>query len=141
MMKDQETLLPRFQCNIVVHTPYDGLREALKEMHKKDYSQVVIRVKGRLRFVTRDGLGRIMAEAWDDDYVDIKHPGIEDILKYEPTGTMVVMAGDRTVAEAADVLMQLSTPRVFAVVVTDSGDDRGQPLGIVTPDDLRRLRI
>ena len=62
MMKDQENLLPRFQRNIVVHTPYDGLREALQEMHKRDYSQVVVRVQGRLQFITRDGLGRLDAK-------------------------------------------------------------------------------
>lgn len=137
MLKDQETLLPRYQRTIMVHDPYSGLREVLREMCKSDYSQAVVRVEGQLRLITRDGLGRQLADAWNDDYFDLKHPGIEDFLAYEPKGTMVVMTGDRTIAEARETLMRLTTPRVFAIVVTDSGDDRGQPLGIVTPDDLR----
>jgi hypothetical protein len=101
---------------------------------------IVVSAVRRYWFGPMDGLGRIMSEAWNDDYVDLKHPGIEDFLIYEPTGTMAVMTGDNTVAEATDALTRIATPRVFAVVVTDSGGDRGQPLGIVTPDDLRRPR-
>lgn len=133
---DQQTLLPRFQRAITVHdTDYD-IRDALKEMRKGDYSQVVVRVDGRLRLLTRDGLGRLMADAWNDDYVDLKHAGIGDALRYESPGTMVVMAGDRTVSEARETLTRLNTVPVYAIVVTDSGDDQGLPLGIVTPWDL-----
>lgn len=135
-MTDQYTLLPRFQRPITVHDTGYGLRAALREMHKEDYSQVVIRVGGRLRLLTREGLGRLMADAWDDDYVDVKHAGIDDVLPYESPGTMVVMAGDRTLAEAKEVFTRLTTSRVYAIVVTDSGDDQGRPLGIVTPWDL-----
>ena len=92
--------------------------------------------RGRLRLLTRDGLGRLMADAWDDDYVDLKHAGISDALGYEPPGTMVVMAGDRTVTEAGEVFTRLTASRVYAIVVTDSGDDQSQPSGIVTPWDL-----
>lgn len=136
-MSDQQTLLPRFQRAIVVHDADYGLRGALQEMHREDYSQVVVRVEGRLRLLTRDGLGRLMADAWNDDYVDLKHAGISDALWYEPPGTMVVMAGDRTVAEAREVFTRLTAVRVYAIVVTDSGDDQGQPHGIVTPWNLR----
>ena len=135
-MTDQQTLLPRFKRIIKVHDADYGLRDALKEMCEGDYSQVVVRVDGRLRLLTRDGLGRLMADAWDDDYVDLKHPGIDDALRYEPPGTMVVMAGDRMVIEAREVFTRLSTAHVYAIVVTDSGDDQGQPLGLVTPWDL-----
>lgn len=135
-MIDQHTLLPPFKRLIKVHDAGYGLRNALKEMCEADYSQVVVRVDGRLHLLTRDGLGRLMADAWDDDYVDLKHSGIDDVLRYEPPGTMVVMAGDRTVIEAREVFTRLSAAHVYAIVVTDSGDDRGQPLGIVTPWDL-----
>jgi len=134
---DQQTLLPRFQRAIMVHDADYVIRDALEEMHREDYSQVVVRVKRRLRLLTHDGLGRLMADAWNDDYVDLKHPGIGDSLYYELPETMVVMAGDRTVTEAREVFARLTTPHVYAIVVTDSGDDRGRPLGIVTPWDLR----
>ena len=120
----------------MVHDADYGIRGALKEMHEGDYSQVIVRVKRRLRLLTRDGLGRLMADAWNDDYVDLKHSGIGDALRYESPGAMVVMAGDRMVIEAREVFMRLTTARVYAIVVTDSGDDRGQPLGIVTSWDL-----
>ena len=135
-MIDQQTLLPRFTRTVTVHDADYGIRDALKEMYEEDYSQVVVRVDGRLCLLTRDGLGRLMAEAWDDDYVDLKHSGIDDALRYEPPGTMVVMAGGRTVIEAMEVFTRLHAAPVYAIVVTDSGDDRGQPLGIVTPWDL-----
>ena len=135
-MTDQQTLLPRFQRAIMVHDADYGIRGVLKEMDKEDYSQVVVRVEGRLRLLTHEGLGRLMADAWNDDYVDLKHMGIGDLLRYEPPGTMVVMVGDRTVTEAKEVFTRVTSPRVFAIVVTDSGDDQGRPLGIVTPWDL-----
>jgi CBS domain-containing protein len=137
-MAGQETLLPRFQRSIVVHTPHYSVRPALEEMHKNGYSQVVARDhKGRLRLISYEALGRIMARAWDDDYVDIKHRGIDDYLPIEPEGTMVIMSGDRTRAEATEILMRLSTPPVYAILITDSGNDRGTPLGIITHADLR----
>ncbi|MDQ2831663.1 MAG: hypothetical protein M3Y74_21770, partial [Chloroflexota bacterium] len=99
-MTDQQTLLPRFQRAIMVHDADYVIRDALEEMHREDYSQAVVRVEGRLRLLTHDGLGRLMVDSWNDDYVDLKHPGIGDALYYESPGTMVVMAGDRTVTEA-----------------------------------------
>lgn len=136
-MADQQTLLPRFQRAIMAHDADYGMRGVLKEMYRENYSQVVVRAEGRLCLLTHEGLGRLMADSWNDDYVDLKHPGIGDALRYEPPGTMVVMAGDRTVAEAREVFTRLAPPRVFAIVMTDSGDDQGRPLGIVTPWDLQ----
>ena len=136
-MADQQTLLPRFIHTVTVHDAGYGIRDALKEMDEEDYSQVVVRVDGRLRLLTHDGLGRLMADAWNDDYVDLKHSGIDDVLRYESQGTMAVMDGGRTVTEAREMFTRLSAASVYAIVVTDSGDDRGQPLGIVTPWDLR----
>lgn len=135
-MIDQQTLLPLFERTITVHEAGYGLREALEEMCQGDYSQALVRTDGRLRLLTRDGLGRLMADAWNDDYVDLKHAGIDDVLRYESPGTMVVMTGDQTVIEAREVFTRLTTAHVYAIVVTDSGDDRGQPLGLVTPWDL-----
>ncbi len=136
---DQQTLLPRFQRTIMVHDADYGIRGALKEMHERDYSQVIVRVKRRLRLLTHDGLGRLMADAWNDDYVSVKHSSIGDALSYESPGTMVVMAGDRTVTEAREVFTRLPTAPVYAIVMTDSGDNRGQPLGIVPPWDLSSM--
>ncbi len=166
-MTDQQTLLPRFQRAIMVHDADYVIRDALEEMHREDYSQAVVQVEGRLRLLTHDGLGRLMVDAWNNDYVDLKHPGIGDALRYESLGTMVVMAGDRTVTEAREVFARLTTPPMdlfhnnlnsyapdpgtdrgpmsssysltgpmYAIVITNSGDDRGRPLGIVTPWDL-----
>lgn len=36
-----------------------------------------------------------------------------------------MMAGDQTVIEAREVFTQLTTAHVYAIVVTDSGDDQG----------------
>ena len=71
--------------------------------------------------------------------MSVKHFGIGDALRYESPETMVVMAGNRTVTEAREVFTRLTTARVYAIVMTDSGDDRGQPLGIVTPWDLSSM--
>ena len=63
--------------------------------------------------------------------------GMEDVLRHEPVGTMVIMAGDRTIGEARAALARLSDSRVYAVVITDTGDASGQPCGLVTPWDLQ----
>lgn len=85
-MIDQQTLLPRFKRTITVHAAGYGLRDAPKEMCQGDYSQVRVRADGRLRLLTRDGLGRLMADAWNDDYVDLEHSGIDDVLQHESLG-------------------------------------------------------
>jgi hypothetical protein len=157
-MTDQTTLLPRFAREIVVHETGYSIREVLEEMATRDYSQVLVRVVrpyqayrdeqqeendgpgGRtypLRLLTHEAVGRYVRACWDDDYVDLKHIGIEDVLSDEPDGTMVIMAGDRTIGEARAALVRLSDPRVYAVVITDTGDAFGQPCGLVTPWDLQ----
>ena len=120
-MTDQTTLLPRFAREIVVQETGYSIREVLEEMATRDYSQVLVRVVppyqayrdeqqeenggpgGRtypLRLLTHEAVARYVRACWDDDYVDLKHIGIEDVLSDEPDGTMVIMAGDRTIGDA-----------------------------------------
>jgi hypothetical protein len=147
-MDDHERFLPRFARDIRVFGPTDSLRSALEEMHKHDYSQVVVRMEhsahkgttaqpSELRLLSYAGIARYFAACWNDDYVDIKHLGPEDLLDDEPDGTMVVKAGDSTVGDARASLVGPADPHVHAVLITDTGDAHGQPLGIVTPWDLR----
>lgn len=139
-MTDDDKLIARFRRDVTVHDSYYSIREALQEMSDRDYSQVVVRVGGHLRLLTLEGIGRAMADSWNNDYIDIKHAGIEDYVDEENMGqdygAIVVMGGERTVSDARAVLMQFKAPRVAAIVLTDSGDEAGQPIGIVTPWDL-----
>jgi len=122
-VSDEQTLLSRFGRTVMVHHANYGIRDALKEMHRGDHSQVVVRASRRLRLLTRDGLGRLMAAAWDDDYVDLKHSSIDDALWYEEPGTMVVMTGDRTVAEAREV-SAVARALPYPLVVVGDGPAR-----------------
>lgn len=150
---------------MVVHETGSSIRAVLEEMHTRDYSQVLVRVAppyqadgdeeheeheeheedggpgGRtypLRLLTHEAVARYVTACWDDDYVDLKHIGIADVLSDEPDSTMVLMAGDRTIGAARAALARLGDPRVYAVVITDTGDAFGQPLGLVTPWDLQQ---
>lgn len=156
-MTDQTTLLPRFAREIVVHETGYTISEVLAEMFTRDYSQVLVRVvpdpddedeeqgedggpggqPSPLRLLTHEAVARYVRACWDDDYVDLKHMGIEDVLADEPKGTMVIMARDRTIGDARAALARLGDPRVYAVVITETGDASGRPLGLVTPWDLR----
>lgn len=154
-MADQATLLPRFARKIVVHETGYSIREVLAEMDTHDYSQVLVRVAPHylaysdeehgqpgsqthpLRLLTHEALARYVRVCWNDDYVDLKHIGSGDVLSHEPDGTMVIMSGGCTIGEARAALARLGDPRVYAVVITDTGDASGQPLGLVTPWDLR----
>lgn len=158
-MTDQATLLPRFARRVVVHETGYSIREALEEMNRHDYSQVLVRVVpyhqayrdedqendggpgGQpfpLRLLTHEAVARYVRACWNDDYVDLKHMGIEDVLSYEPDGTMAIMPGRCTIGAARAALARLGDPRVYAVVITDTGDAFGQPLGLVTPWDLQQ---
>jgi hypothetical protein len=151
--------MPRFARTIEVHETGYSIREALEEMARRDYSQVLVRMghydrnhwdvrkagagepggrSSRLRLLTHDAVARYVRARWDDDVVDLKHLSVEDVLSYEPDGTMVIKAGERTIGEARAALERVSDPRVYAVVITDTGEAYGQPCGLVTPWDLQQ---
>jgi hypothetical protein len=67
--------------------------------------------------------------------------GVElwDVLELEHEDNLVVMSADQKVGEAADAFssaVREGRPRLYAIVITESGDSTDGAVGIVTPEDL-----
>jgi CBS domain-containing protein len=137
-------LLPTFKRDLRVFTPNQALVEALHHLDEKDYSQVVVRVDGeRYALLTLEGVARWLASTTKDGVAQVGAATIAEALAYEPKGTCKFLPGDGTLEDARKAFELPRRPggprpraRVFAAIITEHGDERETPLGIVTAGDL-----
>ena len=67
---------------------------------------------------------------------------ISDVLAVQQPGAMVVMRRNATIFDARDrfaAAPRVGEERLSAIIVSDDGSPRGNPVGLVTPWDLVRL--
>ena len=139
-----DRLTPAFQRDLRLFAPAQPLAQALRYMDEKDYSQVVVRGgpkpadAGRLALLTVDGVATWLARAVAAT-VDVDGATVADVLACEAEGTFRCLGRHATVHDARAAFEQARKrpqPRLYAVIITENGDEREQPLGLVTPWDL-----
>jgi predicted transcriptional regulator len=127
-----ETLLPRFRADLIVFLPETQVSEALQLMDEQRYSQVVVRVAGRLRLLSSEGIVRWLLDGGSHDaFTDAR---IGDLLASEPPDSMVTFSGSNTIGEAMAALVD--QPSLVAILLTATGNETEPPLGIITTWDL-----
>lgn len=133
-------LLPLFsQDGMRCYTPTDRLRQAIEEMDLCGFSQVVVRLGRRLALLTDAGVIRWFLETSAFDAPQkAADATIQDVLAWEPNGTLAILSGQQTIRDA--ILMfrgsvEASHP-LQAIVITARGKSDVKPLGIITPWDL-----
>jgi CBS domain-containing protein len=117
----------------------DLLTSALKDMADNDYSQVIVRTSDGLALVTVEGVTRWLAQWADQGKVTLTGVELRDVLELEHEDNLLVMSTDQTVREAVDAFnsaISEGRPRLYAIVITETGESTGSPVGIVTPEDL-----
>lgn len=121
------------------YTPRDSLTTALQDMADNDYSQVIVLSSGGLALVTVEGVTRWLAQWAEAGKVTLTGVELRDVLELEHEDNLVVMGPDRTIQDAEDAFssaIREGRPRLYAIVITDSGDPTNSADGIVTPEDL-----
>lgn len=134
-------LLPTFQRNVRVFSMEEQLVTALKYMRDHDYSQVVVGDAGTFRLLTVEGVARWLEQQAEADIISVTDAIVGHAIAHEIPNTFETMDRNQTIFKAREAFTQILErvqPRLFAIIVTQTGRPTEQPLGIVTPWDLLR---
>ncbi len=132
-------LIPAFRKELQIFSTEQPLIQALTYMRKNDFSQVIVRRNGKLGLLTAEGIAKWLEEKATDDIISIQESTVGDSLLLELQDSFVLMRRTQTVDEAREAFamsIENGRPRLFAVLITETGKDTEEPLGIVTPWDL-----
>lgn len=132
-------VIPAFASEVHVFSPSTPLREVLQYMYSRGYSQVVSRAEGRLRLTTSSGITRWLAAGVNAGEVPFESATLGDVLPFDREEALQLIGKDASIDEALGVFQQSlerKRPRLFAIVITETGDAGENPLGIITPRDL-----
>jgi CBS domain-containing protein len=133
-------LIPTFAAEVLCFSPEEHLADALRYMRKTDFSQIVIKQDDRkLRLLTVEGITKWLAEEVDGYHIAASRTTLGHALGREHPGCFLVMSPNQTVFDAADAFknsVHRETTRLYAIIVTDNGNDAGLPIGFVTLWDL-----
>ena len=139
---EPEHLIPRFQRTIRLFRPNDPLTDAIQHLHDHHFSQAIVfdRPTGvPLQLLTAEGITFWLGSKLQDDIISVREARVSDVLPFEPAGTYAVMARTKTVHDAHDHFASAlvnKRPRIFAILITQTGKRTETPIGIVTPWDL-----
>ena len=108
-------------------------------MRERDYSQVVVRIEGKLSLLTVEGIARWLEEQAQEDIISVREAIITDAWRYEQAENVSIMNRDQTVYDAMEIFMlaiEQRKPRIYALLITEHGKATEGLQGIVTPWDL-----
>lgn len=121
-------------------TPRESLVTALSYMTREDFSQIVVRDDGRLTLLTVEGIaGWLGAQVAASGVVTLDGATVGDALHYELLGNALVVSRNTHLREARrffESAIEHGRPRLYGLIITETGSDDEPPLGIVTPWDL-----
>ena len=137
-----EKLIPRFQKPIRVFREEEPLLECLTFMKENDFSQVVVLKNGRYVLLSSEGIAGWLGSAREDGLDDLEGATVGGALKFEDEKACRYLSRKDSVdaaIEAFEKAIAAGIPRLQGILVTQTGKQEEQPLGIVTPWDLLGL--
>jgi hypothetical protein len=129
--------IPTFQKDVRVFETVEKLREALRYMEAHEFTQVVVRRRGKIELLSTEGVVKWLTTALPAGRGRISSPSIAEVMPFEKRGTFAVMKpSDPVSAVHAALRGDAGRPKVSVVIITDDGTSRGRPIGFVTPWDM-----
>lgn len=132
-------LIPAYQCELRCFAPDEQLVNALRYMKDNDFSQIVVQNGGKLALLTVEGVAKWFGQQAEKETISVAEVQVRDALSCDISDTYVVMGPENTIYDAQEAFskaIETKHPRLFAILITDTGDRSGKPIGIVTPWDL-----
>lgn len=132
-------VIPAYASKVRVFSPSTPLSEVLQFIYSRGFSQVVSRFEGRLRLTTSSGITRWLAAMINAGEVPFETATLNDVLPFDTEDAMQLIARDASVDEALAIFqasLERKRPRLFAIIITETGQAHEEPLGIITPRDL-----
>jgi hypothetical protein len=134
-----KNLIPKFQTEIRCFSPNEKLVNALKYMRDYDFSQVIVQEGGKLTLLTVEGVANWVGGQAEKETISIAEVRVRDALLCDITDSYVVMGPKNTIYDAQEAFgkaIEKMHPRLFAIIISDTGKPTGKAIGIVTPYDL-----
>lgn len=138
-IRSPKKVIPTFERTVQTFAASEPLAKALSFMLESDFSQIPVVRDGTLTLLTVEGIAKWLEDQARHDSVVISEATIEDALRKDITSTFLVMSSDHNVYDAREAFatsLERGRPRLFAILITRSGDPRDRPIGIITPWDL-----
>lgn len=134
-----KNLIPTFQTEIRCFSPKEQLINALKYMRDNDFSQVIVQNGGKLTLLTVEGVANWFGGQAEKETISVAEVRVRDALLCDITDPFVVMGPQNTIYDAREAFgkaIEKMHPRLFAIIISDTGKPTGKAIGIVTPYDL-----
>lgn len=133
-------LIPTFEAEVSCFSLADTMTSVLRFMRSHDFSQVVVRGNDRrLSMLTVEGITKWLSDNMDGDHSSFGTVTLQSVVALEPPHGFIIMGPEKTVFDATDAFtrsIHRESTRLYAIVITKTGADTDEPIGLVTPWDL-----
>ena len=135
-----ESLLPTFAAGVHCFSLRDTVSEVVNFMRAHDFSQVVVRGDDqRICMLSVEGITKWLADNLEKDWKSFDKILLADVIGFEPPGSFIIMGSSKTIFDASDAFINSihrDATRLYAIIITENGVDKEEPIGFVTPWDL-----
>ncbi len=132
-------IFPRYRRDVRVFKVTDPLTEAVDDLWREGYSQVIVRNHDDMTQLSYAGISRWMGEAIEGTVIELDGATVGAALAYEEAGGIDFLAREATIFDARERFQQLAVrrqQRLRVIVITEHGLAREAPLGLITASDI-----
>jgi CBS domain-containing protein len=138
-IRSPRKIIPAFEKKVQTFLANELLARALSFMLEKDFSQIPVVRDGTLTLLTVEGIAKWLEDQARHDSIVISEVTIEDALRKDISSSFLLMSSNHSVYDAREAFaesLERDQPRLYAILITRSGDPRDELIGIITPWDL-----
>lgn len=132
-------VFPRFRRDVRVFKESDPLMEAVEDLWREGYSQVIVRREGTMTLLSYAGITRWMGEAVQGTTIELKGATVGHALAFEKPGGIAFLPRTATIFDARELFQPLASKRkqrLRVIVITENGNPKDAPLGLLTASDI-----
>lgn len=132
-------VFPLFQRDIRVFRESDPLMEAVEDLWREGYSQVIVRRDRAMTLLSYAGITRWMGNAIKGTSINLVGATIGNALEFEEEGGIAFLRRNATIYDAQELFHTLpgrTSQRLRVVMITEHGKAEEAPLGLITDSDI-----
>ncbi len=132
-------IFPRFRRDVRVFKESDPLMEAVEDLWREGYSQVIVRRDGSMTLLSYAGITRWMGEAVRGTTIELEGATVGHALAFEKPGGIAFLPRTATLFDARELFQPLASKRkqrLRVIVITENGNPKDAPLGLLTASDI-----
>jgi hypothetical protein len=129
--------IPTFQKEVRCFSSRELVRNVLFYMQAHEFSQIVVRWHGNIRLLSNEGIVKWLTALLADGKDHIATRTVGEVIPFEKSDKFAIVGPNTPVSEVrAAFRAEQDQPKIAAVIITDDGTPRGNPLGFVDHWDM-----